>query len=341
MKLAGRDLARLIAKPDPSRAGLLFYGADAMRVAIKRQDYIKALVGPAAESEMRLTRLSPSDLRSEPSRVLDEIKSQGFFPGPRAVFVEDATETVAPAILSALADWRDGDACLVVAAGALKATSKLRKAFEGHNNAYAVAIYDDPMDRAEIEDTLRKAGIADIGRDAMGDLTTLAAALDPGDFRQVIQKLALYKHGDTTPLTHADIAAVAPATLEAAQDDLIRIVADGNTAAIGPLLVRLSGQGVTPISLCIAATRHFRQLYSACADPKGPAAGVAGLRPPVFYKMRDPMIKQAQTWGADRLAQALGVLMETDLLLRSAQTAPEHAIMERALIRLSMLGRRG
>lgn len=340
MKLAARDLARMIAKPEQDRAGLLLFGADAMRVALKRQDFIKALVGPEAESEMRLTRLAASDVRSHPARPIDEIKAQGFFPGPRAVFIEDATDTIGPAILAALQEWQKGDAMLVVSAGALKATSKLRKGFEGHNNSYAAAIYDDPMDRAEIEDTLRKAGVGEIGREAMAELSALAAALDPGDFRQVIEKLSLYKHGDMTPLCHEDIAAVAPITLEAAQDDLIRLVADGNTGAIGPLMVRLAGQGVTPISLSIAATRHFRQLYAACADPRGPAAGMAGLRPPVFWKMRDPMIQQAQNWGSEKLAQALAVLMETDLLLRSAHSAPDHAVMERALIRLSMLGRR-
>ncbi len=340
MKAAARDLTRMIAKPEPDRAGLLLFGADAMRVALKRQDFIKALVGPEAEAEMRLTRLAASDVRADPARPLDEIKAQGFFPGPRAVFIEDVTDTTSPAVLNALNEWQQGDAMLVITAGALKATSKLRKGFEGHNNAYAIAIYDDPMDRAEIEDTLRKAGVGEIGREAMADLNSLASSLDPGDFRQVIEKLALYKHGDPEPLVPADIAAVAPATLEAAQDDLIRLVAEGNTGAIGPMMVRLAGQGVTPISLCIAATRHFRQLYAACADPKGPAIGISSLRPPVFWKMRDPMIKQAQNWGSDKLAQALNVLVETDLLLRSSQAAPDAAVMERALIRLSMLGRR-
>lgn len=340
MKLAARDLAQLIAKPDTNRAGLLLFGADAMRVALKRQDFLKALVGPEAEAEMRLVRISASDLRSDPARPLDEMKAQGFFPGPRAVFIEEATEAVGSAILNALSDWQHGDAMLVVSAGALRASSKLRKGFETHSNAFAAAIYDDPMERAEIEDTLQKAGVTDIGREAMADLIALAGALDPGDFRQVIEKVALYKYHDSSPLAPDDIFAVAPATLEAAQDDLIRFVADGNTGAIGPLMVRLAGQGVTPISLCIVATRYFRQLYAASSDPKGPAAGVAELKPPVFWKVRDPMIKQVQIWGSDKLAQALGLLTETDLLLRSAQSPPQHAVIERAFIRLAMLMRR-
>ena len=40
-----------------------------------------------------------------------------------------------------------------------------------------------------------------------------------------------------------------------------------------------------------------------------------------------------------RLEQALEVLIDTDLTLRSTSRAPTMAVMERALIRLAMLGR--
>lgn len=57
MILKGAEIARYLARPDPTRPGLLIYGQDAMRVALKRAEAVKALVGPGAEEEMRLTRL--------------------------------------------------------------------------------------------------------------------------------------------------------------------------------------------------------------------------------------------------------------------------------------------
>lgn len=339
MKLAGRDLARFVAKPETGRAGVLLYGADAMRVALMRQDLLRALVGPQGEAEMRLTRLPGSDLRGQPGRVLDAIKARGFFQGPAAVFVEDATDALAPPILAALDDWQDGDATLVVTAGALKATSALRKRFEAHSNAYAAGIFDDPMDRAEIERRLRDAGLPAPDRDAMGDLEALARSLDPGDMRQVIEKLSLYKLGDSTPISPDDVAAIAPASVEAGIDEILHAVAEGRAAEIAPLMTRLTGQGQGAVAICIAATRHFRVLYAATADPRGPQAGLAAQRPPVFWKHRDRMLRQAQTWGAEKLARALSELVQTDLTLRSAQRAPDRAIIERTLVRLAMLSK--
>ena len=93
MKLTGAAAKGYFRKPDPTHTGLLIFGPDPMRVATKRQDVIAALVGPQGEEEMRLTRISGADLRKDPALLDDAIKAQGFFPGHRVAFVEDATET--------------------------------------------------------------------------------------------------------------------------------------------------------------------------------------------------------------------------------------------------------
>lgn len=339
MKLSGAAASRYFARPEPDRAGLLIFGADAMRVALKRQEVIAALVGPEGEAEMRLTRIPASDLKKDPALIQDALKAQGFFPGARVAFVEEAGDALAPLIGAALKDWQKGDATLIVTAGNLTKASALKKLFEDHPNAYGAGIYDDPPTREEIEATLQKAGLKEIGRDAMADLTALARDLDPGDFRQTIEKLALYKWGDAPPLTPDDIAACAPATIEADVDDVLNAAAEAQPARIGTLMRRLEGQGVNPVTLCIGATRHFRALHAAASAAGGAAEGIARMRPPIFGPRRDRMLRQAQGWGMHRLERALQILTDTDLTLRSSSRAPAMAVMERALIRLSMMPR--
>lgn len=339
MKLAAGQVAGYCRKPDNARPAILLYGPDPMRIALLRQDLIRALIGPEGEDEMRLTRFAAADLKNDPAQAIDAIKAVGFFPGPRAVLIEDATETVAPAILRALSDWQDEDARIVVTAGQLKPASKLRKGFEEHPIAYAAGVYDTPPGRDEIEAALRQACITPPDRETMETLTALAVSLEPGDFRQTLEKLALYKLDDPNPLTIAEISACAPATTEADLDDILNVVADAKPTEIGPLLRRLQAQGANPVGLLIAATRHFRALFAAAAHPGGAAQGIARLRPPVFGPRRDRMLRQAQNWGVHKLETALGVLVDTDLALRSAeQTAPQLAVVERSFIRLAMLG---
>lgn len=342
MKLSAREANRYFGNPEADRTGVLIYGPDAMRVALKRQELIAALVGPQGEAEMRLTRIPGAELRKDKARLVDAIKEVGFFPGPRVAFVEEAGEAAAPAVLSALEEWQSGDAQIVVTAGQLKASSKLRKGFETHRNAYAVGIYNDPPSREEIEADLKAAGLQDIAQEAMTDLFNLARELDPGDFRQTCEKLALYKFKDNSAVTSEDVAACAPVSTEAALDDILNIVAEGRAQEIGPVLRKLEAQGVNPVALLIAATRHFRALYAAAADPGGAAAGIARMRPPIFGPRRDRMLRQVSGWGATKLEQALTGLTDTDLQLRSAgQRAPDMALVERLFLRLAMLARRG
>ncbi|WP_138466349.1 DNA polymerase III subunit delta [Poseidonocella sp. HB161398] len=339
MKLSTREAAGYLARPDPSHAGILIYGADPMRVSLKRREIVAALLGK--ENDLGLTRIAAGDLRREPSLANDALKERSMFAsGQRVVLVEDATDGLQAPIAAALADHAQGDAYLVVIAGALNARSKLRKAFESHPNALALGVYDDPPSRAEIEAQLAREGLRDLSREAMEALSGLSRALDPGDFGQVIAKLGLYKQGDATPVTPQEIADMAPLTQEADLDDLLHVVAEARVQDIGPLLRRLETQGIQPVAIAIGATRHFRTLHAAAADPGGVQSGLSRVKPPVFGPRRDRMARQAQGWGLRRLEQALTVLIDTDLSLRSAATAPPMAVMERALIRLAMMGRR-
>ncbi|WP_170571736.1 DNA polymerase III subunit delta [Ruegeria atlantica] len=340
MKLSPREAEGYFARPDADKVGLLIYGADTMRVALKRQQALAALLGANAEEEMRLTRMPGADLRSDPALLLDAIKAVGFFPGPRAVFVEDATDVAAPAIIAAFEEWASGDAQIIITAGQLKPSSKVRKAFEAHPSAYAVGIYDDPPSRGEIERLLSEAGVQNIPHDSMSAITELAMGISPGDLKQTIEKISLYKRGDSSELSIEDIEACAPRSTEAALDDVLNVVAEGRAGEIGPLIRRLQSQGTNAVSLCIGATRHFRTLYACASDPGGAAQGIGKLRPPVYGKRRDRILRQAQGWGAPKLQTALTVLTDTDLSLRSAgQTAPAMALVERAMIRLAMLAR--
>ena len=326
MKLAGPQAAAFIASPDPGKAGALIWGADPMRVALKRQDALAAIVGPMGDAEMRLTRLAGGDLRRDGAALGDAMRAVAFFPGPRAVFVEEATDGLSDLMAAALADWRPGDAQLLVTAGGLKASSALRKVFEGSRAAVAIAVYDDPPGREEIAADLARAGLGGTSGDALADLSALARTLDPGDFRQLLEKIALFKWRDAAPLTPADIAACAPSTLEAEVDEAVRATADGRRADLAHLMRRLEGQGVLPVTICIGLMRHFRALHALATDPGGRQPWGPG---------REEMQRQARAWGGSKLERALRLLLETDLALRSSSRAPAMAVMEAAMTRLA------
>ena len=308
-----------------------------MRVASKRQKLIQSLLGPKADEELRLSRISRENLKKTPQQAIDLCKAQGFFPGQRALLIEEANETISDVIIKAVDVWKDGDATLILTSGPLKPVSTLRKFFEQHKNTVSVAIYDNPMTRTEIEKIISDAGLKNVTPYSLNHLAQIALQLEPGELKQTVEKLALYKLNDENPLTNQDISKCIPISNEAQIDEVLAVVLLGNPSKISQIVNQLRSQGVLPVTLLIAASRHFKILFSIATNPNGPSAGAAALRPPVYGPRKESLINQAQTWGPKKIKNAIKNITATDLQLRSPnQQAPQMAIVERLFIRLAM-----
>ena len=337
MRLTNRDLISFFESPPKGVAGVLIYGTDHMRIASKRQELVHSLLGPRADEEMRLARISRENLKKAPEQAIDLCKAQGFFPGQRALLIEEANETITDIIIKVFDVWKDGDATLIITAGSLKSTSNLRKFFEQHQNTFSAPVYNNPMTITEIEKMISNAGIKNVTQDSLNHLCQIALQLEPGDFKQTIEKLALYKLNDETSLTHQDISKCIPISNEAQIEEVLTVVLSGNHIKLNQIVSRLQSQGVLPVTLVIAATRHFKILFSVATNPKGPVAGAATLRPPVYGPRKESLIKQAQKWGPEKIKGAIKIITATDLQLRSQnQVAPQMALVERLFIRLAM-----
>jgi len=337
MKLTNREINSFFESPPKGIAGILIYGNDHMRVASKRKKLIQSLLGPMADEEMRLSRISRENLKKTPEQAIDLCKAQGFFPGQRALLIEEANETISDVIIKAVDVWKEGDATLILTSGPLKPVSTLRKFFEQHKNTVSVAIYDNAMTRPEIEKIISDSGLKNITPHSLNHLAQIALQLEPGELEQTVEKLALYKLNDENPLTNQDISKCIPISNEAQIDEVLAVVLLGNPSKISQIVNQLRSQGVLPITLLIAATRHFKILFSIATNPRGPSAGAAALRPPVYGPRKESLINQAQTWGPEKIKNAIKNITVTDLQLRSPnQQTPQMAIVERLFIRLAM-----
>ena len=258
MKLTSRDVVSFFNSPPKGITGVLIYGNDPMRVSDKRHQFIKSLLGSNAANEMRLARISRENLKKEPEQAIDLCKAQGFFPGERALLIEEGNETITEIIIKAVEAWRDGDATIVVTAGSLKPSSGLRKFFEQKKNIYSLPIYDNPMTKFEVEKIIAESGLQNVTQEGFAHLVTVASELQPGDFRQSVNKLALYKLNDEKPVTYQDIINCTPISNEADIDEVLSVILTGNEFKVSQILGRLSSQGILPVTLIIAATRHFK-----------------------------------------------------------------------------------
>ena len=168
----------------------------------------------------------------------------------------------------------------------------------------------------------------------------LSKDLEPGDFRNTLEKIYLYKFNDKSSLTAKDISACRPISAEANLDDMIYAVADGKTHKISAIFNRLKAQGVQPVTLCLSFQRHFKLLLRLSIYEGTQSEAISNQKPPIFGPRRNIILNQLKLWNVKNLKTALAYFVELDLGLRSISTqSPVEAITERTLIRVAMLAK--
>ena len=336
MKLIGQNAINFCLNPKPTPA-ILLHGEPDSKIIRKYESIKEKLLGENAEKEMRLTELSGAEVRKDKSLVLDAIKAIGFFPGPRLVFIKNGTDSLSDVAHEIISEYQTGNTYLIIAAKRLNTRSKLRKLFESSKTAISIGVYPDPLTDQEIEMAIEKVGIQNIEVEAIKNLKLLAKSTDLNEFEQLLEKIILYKINDNTPISSQDISKCLNFSAEIELEDLINKICEGNTKDLSPLLLRLNTKGQNPTSTYIIINQYFKNLHMLAIQPSNIEQTLSSIRPPVFGARRSKLISNSKNWGVQRLENALALLHKSGLALRSSKSIPQHAIIDRTLIKISMM----
>ena len=341
MILKGREADSFLEAPRPDVVAVLFYGPDSGRVSERAKALVGTLTGDTADS-FSVVELSRRDLAEDPRRLGDELASIPLTGGKPVVRLRDAADEAAGRIEEAL-EQEPAGGTLVVEAGDLPPRSALRKLFEGHEAAAAIACYldDERSLPGLIKTVLAEHGLT-ADKDAMAALSRSMGA-DRLQTRQELEKLVHYmgvpEQGDGSRRTVSleDVRACVGDSAEVTLDDLAFAAGAGDTAGLERALDRARAAGTQPVSLLRAVSRHLQRLHQAAAAVEDGAPldkAVTGLRPPVFWKLKGAFSSQVTAWGGTRLASALIELTACEAEAKTSG-APQELLVQRALLRLA------
>ena len=339
MIIKGAAIKSFLQKPDPSLRAILLYGPDNGLIKENAEQLAKTQVADLNDPFSVVEIFAP-ELKSDPARLGDEAGALSFGGGGRVVRVRQATD----ASTNAIASFLDGDtpsgAIVIIEAGELAARSSLRKLFEGSENAVAVACYAD--DARSLPDIIRQTMAPHnqtVSRDAMALLVQSLGA-DRSLTRNELEKLAIYK-GGPGEISIDDVRASLSDAAATSMDDVVFSAASGNFAKLDSALEKTFDEGISPIAVVRASTRHFQRLHLARGEMdngKSVEDAVRSLRPPVFYKYMDQFKSQLRIWPSVRLARAFELLTQAELDCKTT-ALPAPAMCHRALIQIAQAAR--
>jgi DNA polymerase-3 subunit delta len=339
LKISGARAARFAEAPDPTLRAILLHGPDPALSARLRRSIVAAVT---EGDDLRLTRLEAEAIRRDPGSLHAALRERGFFGGRRVVLVEGVRDSLGEAVAAALDGSVAEDALLLLAADdRLPARGPLCKLFEAARDFAAVAVYPEAAgDPAALGERLRALG-APVGltREGEAALATIAAECDATTLDGLLGTLALYALDREAPIEAEELRALSPLAAEASLDALVGAVAAGEGPRVVPLMRRLEAGGTRPEAMLSALRIHFRNALAALADPAGPRAAAERLHRGRYNPRRDAFLARLSPWSLERVEAANRAVFQTERALRSPGERPAAALVERCLVRLSMMAR--
>ena len=339
MKITAKRINPFLAAPPPEIRAVLLYGPDSGLVR-ERAGHLVANVVDDASDPFRIAEFAAAALRDDPAKLSDEAAAMSLTGGRRVVRVREATDTVAETVADFL-DGVAGDTLVLIEAGELAARSKLRKLFEAHARAAALACYADEGGTlaAVIRDTLGAHGVTADG-DAIAYLTDNLGA-DRMITRSELENLALYvDYGGTASL--ADALACVGDSAAMTIEDVAFAAGGGHPDDLARALQRAFQDGANPVAVLRMTGRHFQRLHQArslITAGEAAEAAVRALRPPVFFKRAEAFRAQLRYWSGTNLASALDSLTRAEIDCKTTGL-PAEAVCGQALMALSAAARR-
>jgi DNA polymerase-3 subunit delta len=336
MRSTKGNLGRALDRPDPAIRFYLFYGQDEGQSRAYGERLLKGL-------EAEKAAISAQAVKSDPALLADEAAAIGLFGGKRTLWIEPASDDVAPAV-EALLDAPNVESPVIAIAGALRKTSPLVKVVETDPHAFAHISYELGERDAErvVEDLARNEGLRLAG--GVAARIASAAGNERGIIAQELAKLALYT--DATPES--------PKQVERDTLDEIGAGAEGDWMRLGDLALagdvdRLSHELVVsaadaePITVVRALQRRLLMLAPIRAKvDRGarPHDAVTSAGKSVFWKDKDLITRLISLWDSKALGRVLERSGALERRLMSADSPPQAEALEEELVAIARTARR-
>jgi DNA polymerase-3 subunit delta len=343
MKFNGKKLNDLLNNPKLVVNAALLYGPDQGLV----REYVNKLslkCTPNLKDPFAVTEFTGTQLKQDPSILVDAVYSLSLTGGDCVIIVRDAQDSIVPTLKhifsQSIKTWP-----IIIEAASLKPKSALRQMFEQSMKLAAIACYPD--EGYALENFIKNFMTQEKLSIDQGASQFLCATLagDRQVVRRELEKLALYcsaKLTDANKVSETDAIACVGDSSEASLDNLVYSVGDGNQANIDRTLTKAFTEGVNPVVVIRSIQRHFQRLHfvhSQIANGLSLDQALGKLRPAIFFKRKSLFQQQVLSWSPEKLTRALILTTENEIDSKTTGL-PTEILCHRTLMRIAQAGRR-
>lgn len=332
-----KSIDRFLDTPPKELRGVLLYGPDEGQVRERAQELAQKIV-PDIHDPFNVSEIACARLTEDPTRLSEEMNAQSLMGGRRLVRIRDGADTLALAVQEWRAQIGGEDSFLIIEAGELGKSAKLRKLFEeDEQNLAAIACY--ALEGEEFLSFIRRLfqqADVKISSEALA-LTTHLIDNDRALARNEVEKLILYA-GPEQRIEEDDVMAVLMDSASLSLDTPVWAASQGQTVDLDKALERLYADGQSSVAILRATQRHFLRLYEVVSSNAPLDISIKKLQPPVFWKDATRFRQQAQRWRRTEIENVLTQLVTTEAECKKTG-APDTLLCARTMLRIAQIAR--
>ncbi len=335
MKLSPAQIDGFCANPPAKTRAVLLYGPD-QGLVFERTEQLSGVLAPDPDDPFQVVSMDGQQAGWDMAGFLDEALQIPLDSTRRVIRVRDAGDWMTEALTEFLASEADV-AVVLVQGGNLGTRSSLRKLCETSEFAVAAPCYlDDGRDVKQLLTVMQQSHGIRIEADVVGYLVERLGR-DRTVTRSELEKIALFA-GEGGILDYEAAAVLVGDSAQLGADTLADAAGLGQAGEAFRSLQRLLEDGLSEIAILRRLLRHFQSLHVMAAAPN-PLEAVESSQPPIFWKRKPAVRRQAGKWSVRRIEHVLRLLVRAEqMCMRTG--IPGEQVLQETLLRILLAATR-
>lgn len=337
MKVAPRQSAAFIKSVPSHIRAVLLHGSDTGLMS-ERATTMARQFSDDLDDVFSVTRLD-GDAITDAGVISDAAGQLSLMGNTRLVLVKGRGTELLDACKQALQSDLTA-AFIVVEARDTTTKHAIVKLFEKADNAAALGCYvDSDVDIGKLARDIFERDSIRVDSDAMAVIIQRLGS-DRAGTRMEVEKLALMA-GPNGTLSADDVSTALGDSGLVAISDIAQHCADGRVDLVQRTLIKAWNEDANAIMVLRGCQGYFRQLMVAgqgVSMGKSAAQAVKDLRPPVFFKMQDVLVRQLRSWTGAAALDAVNRLQDCELQVKSGRN-DDQIIVAQCLLGLCLRAR--
>ena len=316
---------------------ILLYGPNE---GLIRENYlkIKNIFSENIADELIFTGKS---IIEKPTALLDEIRTVSMFNEKKIILIENPSDKNIPEFESAF-EYINNKILIVITAGNLTKSSKIRKFFEGSKTNFSYANYDDDLkENSQLIQSLEKSINKVLSKDIKKYLSQ-SLSNDRMISRNEIEKIILYYQDNKELPNLENIKLIFNNNSDLNLSKISQLAFSGQPNKMAINLNKMFSEGISPIAIIKVMLNYVQRIQATQISLKKNndfESAIKSLKPPVFWKDKDSFKQHCNKWPISQTIFNFNLLIDTELNCKSDYSLT-NILCERALINIAVRGQK-